>query len=102
MTEVEFNIPPKCHLRDAEALIEATCLACGLRIAMKGTLRSYAGCVHWHLKQGDNRGTLELTLWPMRHRIWASVQDGRRAPWIEEALPRLKRAVETALRNAAS
>lgn len=102
MTEIEFAVPPRCDLSQASRLIEGAIAACELRIAMTGTLRSYPGCIHWHLKRGRESGTLELTLWETKRRVWASVQDGRRGAWIEDALPRVKLAVETAFRNAVS
>jgi hypothetical protein len=54
------------------------------------------------VKRGIQPGTLELTLWEAKRRVWASIQDGRRAAWIDDALPRVKDAVETALRIAVS
>jgi hypothetical protein len=102
MTEIEFTVPPGCNLSGAAALIEKACLGCGLRVSTRATLQSYPGCIHWHVKRGIQAGTLELTLWEAKRRVWASVQDGRRAAWIDEALPQVKDAVETALRIAIS
>jgi hypothetical protein len=102
MTEVEFAVPPGCGLSGAASLIEKACLGCGLRISTRATLRAIPDVSHWHVKRGIQSGTLELTLWEAKRRVWASVQDGRRAPWIDEALPRVKDAVETALRIAVS
>ena len=102
MTEVEFTVPPGCNLSGAASLIEKACQGCGLRVSTRATLSSYPGCVHWHVKRGIQPGTLELTLWETKRRVWASVQDGRRATWIDEALPQVKDAVETALRIAVS
>jgi hypothetical protein len=102
MTVTEFAVPRGCGLSGAASLIEKTCLGCGLRISTRATLSSYPGCIHWHVKRGIQSGTLELTLWEAKRRVWASVQDGRRAAWIDEALPQLKNAVETALRIAVS
>ena len=73
----------------------------GLHVAMKGTLASYPGCVHWHYKKQREKGTLELTLLPGGRRIWASVHSGRKASWIETLLPRVRRDVELALRRTA-
>jgi hypothetical protein len=102
MTETEFVVPQGCGLSGAASLIEKACLGCGLRISTRATLGSYPGCIHWHVKRGIQSGTLELTLWEAKRRVWASVQDGRCAAWIDEALPQLKNAVETALRIAVS
>jgi hypothetical protein len=102
MTEVEFTVPQGCSLSAAASLIEKACGECGLRVSTRCALASYPGCIHWHVKRGIQPGTLELTLWEAKRRVWASVQDGRRAAWIDDALPRVKDAVETALRIAVS
>jgi hypothetical protein len=101
LTEVEFHVPETHDLAGAEELIEKACARLGLIVAMKGSLKGYPGCVHWHYKKDDQKGTLELTLYPKGRRIWAQVQDGRRAPWIDVELPRLQRAIEERLRQGA-
>jgi hypothetical protein len=102
MTEVEFTVPQGYSLSGAAALIEKACRDCDLRVSTRATLASYPGCIHWHVKRGIQPGTLELTLWESKRRMWASVQDGRHAAWIDEALPRVKDAIETAWRIAVS
>ena len=69
----------------------------GLRVAMKGTLAAHKGCVHWHLKRGKERGTLEVTLWPAQRRVWLSVHANRGAEWVEGALRDLAGALPRAL-----
>lgn len=61
---------------------------------MRGTLRAYPGSLHWHVEKPGERGTLEVTLWPAKPRLWLAVQAGRRARWIEEALPQIKAHIE--------
>jgi len=73
--------------RHVEAVIEKH----ELLLTMKGTLKRYPGCTHWHFKNGRLPGTLELTLWPEKRRLWINVQSGRAAPWIDELLPALRR-----------
>jgi hypothetical protein len=102
MREVEFTVPQGCGLSGAASLIEKACAECGLRVSTRATLSSYPGSIHWHVKRGIQPGTLEVTLWEAKRRVWASVQDGRRAAWIDEALPKVKDAIETALRIAVS
>jgi len=102
LQELEFRVPKACDLAAAEKLIERACAARGLRSAMKGSLAAYPGCVHWHYKSGDQKGTLELTFYPKERRIWAQVQDGRRAPWIDLELPLVRKAIESQLRQAVS
>jgi hypothetical protein len=99
MKEIEFEVPRNCDLSSAAQLIEAVCSRQGLRVAMKGSLSTYPGCVHWHYKNQDQKGTLELTLYVPDKRIWAKIQEGRKAPWIDTALPPLQRAIEHHLRS---
>jgi hypothetical protein len=74
--------------------IEKACESAGLVIATKGTLRTYPGSVHWHFKKGAEPGTLEATYVPREGRAWISVQGGRDAPWIDQALPGILRALK--------
>jgi len=97
MKTIEFRFPRRRHLTRAAALIESVCSRRGLSVAMKGSLAGYPGCIHWHYKQPNQRGTLELTFYPAEKRLWASVQEGRKAPWIDVELPQLRRAIEREL-----
>jgi len=99
MREVEFAVPKNCDVRKSPRLIEEVCARRGLQLAMKGSLATYPGSVHWHYKKQNQKGTLELTLHAPGHRIWAKVQAGRKAPWIDAELPRLKRAIESELKS---
>jgi hypothetical protein len=102
MREVHFAVPRDADLEAAEKMIERICAERGLTLAMKGSLAAYPGCVHWHYKRQKQKGTLELTLFPRDRRVWAKVQDGRKAPWIDEELPRLQAAIEGLLRDTHS
>jgi hypothetical protein len=93
----EIAVPPDAELLGAEEVIERCCAAAGLRVTMKGTVAAHPGSVHWHLKRGEERGTLEVTLWPARRRLWLSVHANRGGDWIDEALSRLKKALPDAL-----
>jgi hypothetical protein len=97
--EIEFRVPRNCDLSKAERAIEESCEQRGLRVAMKGSLAQYPGCTHWHYKSGQQRGTLELTLYVPERRIWAKVQAGRQAPWINSELPQVRQAIEDALKR---
>lgn len=94
MLEVEVNVSPQIELAQWEAAIEASCLAQGLRVTLKGALAQYPGSVHWHLKQGRESGTLELTLWPQKQRLWFKVSAQRPGAWMESVIPRLKNHLE--------
>jgi|SRR5215469_6196317 len=100
MRQIEFRVPPKSDLANAESLIESSCAAHGLMPAMKGSLASFKGSVHWHYKQLGQKGTLELTLLVTERRIWAQIHTNRAAPWIDALLPTLQNDLEKALRSA--
>jgi hypothetical protein len=100
MREVEFQVPHSQHLIHADSAIESSCVAEGLQIGMKGTLASFPGSTHWHFKRPSQRGTLEITVFPRDRRIWAQIQAGRRADWIEPCLEKIKRAVEVKLKES--
>ncbi len=94
MREIEVRIAPDATLDKAEAIIEAACAAEGLRLTLKGTLKQYPGCVHWHYKLGKEAGTLEITLWAAKRRLWFKVSAGREGEWIEKAIERMKGEIE--------
>jgi hypothetical protein len=101
MREVEFKVPGSAQLTHIDSEIESACAAEGLRIGMKGTLVSFPGSIHWHFKRPSERGTLEITVFPRSRRVWAQIQEGRRADWIEPCLEKIKHAVESKLRESA-
>src|SRR4051794_41704257 len=68
----ETHIQPAPGI-DAMAVVESACASAGLTITMRGTLAAYPGCVHWHLKRGRERGTLEITWWPKTAELWFKV-----------------------------
>ena len=78
----------------AIARIERVMRLHGLRMVSRGTLKTYPGCTHWHYKNDDEKGTLELTLWSETNRLWFKVQSGRRAAWIDDMIRRLKTELE--------
>jgi hypothetical protein len=40
-----------------------------------------------------------VTSWPSNNRLWISVQQGRRAKWLEEAVPSMQRGLQNALKG---
>ncbi len=100
MIEIEVPLPPVADLGRAEALVETCCAAEGLQATLKSTLAKHPGCLHWHYGRNGSRGTLEITLWPARRRLWLSVQAGRKGEWQEAAIIRLREAIGEVLRVA--
>jgi hypothetical protein len=93
MQVIEIKLPRKANLSQAKKSIDATLAAVGLQISLRGTLKKFPGCTHWHAKIPGRPGTLELTLWPQQHRAWISIQSGRAAGWITKKLPEVQKAL---------
>ena len=94
MTEIDLTLPPTPDFAQVERAVDEACAALGLTTQLKGTLRQYPGCTHWHLHSGKQTGTLEVTLWPNARRLWFKVADNRRAAWIDEAVAGLTAEIE--------
>jgi hypothetical protein len=99
MQEFKFSVPAHCNLADAAGLIERVYAKHSLIAALKGSLTRYPGSIHWHCRRPNEKGVLELTLWPRGARLWAQVQDGRKAPWIDHLLPQVQAELEQGLRS---
>jgi hypothetical protein len=94
MEEIEVSVNPAGREEQLATSIEAAAAHYGLQIRIRGTLSTYPGSQHWHLHKPDERGTLEVTLWPAGKRVWFKVQAGRRAEWIADILPHIKAWIE--------
>ena len=66
---------------------------CGLRIVLRTSLATFPGCTHWHVKRGRDSGTLEITFWPEQRRAWFTIQEGRKANWIDAMVQTLLDAI---------
>jgi hypothetical protein len=97
MIEVELLVPDRVNIDGLVRAVEQICVANGLTCTLKGTLASYSGCIHWHFKKGKQKGTLEVTWWESKHRLWFKLANGRKGEWIDESMPRLKEQIEKAL-----
>jgi hypothetical protein len=63
---------------------EITKLNC--HISLRTSLRSYPGCLHWHIKHNiEKSGTLEFTILPTGE-CWLNVHRNRHKPWIDDIL----------------
>jgi hypothetical protein len=101
MREIPIASPESLSLRATARIVEAAAKRQGLSVSMKDTLKSYPDCIHWHFVTPGSKGTLEVTLWEGTPRLWISVQDGRKAEWIDKAIPPLKASLESELRKKA-
>ena len=84
MLEIEVP-PPHNHVRDA---VYSLAQMRGLVVTMDIGLRSYQGGSHWHLRKPKASGTLEVTYWPARDRLWVTYHANRVGDgWVEEGAP---------------
>ena len=83
--------------RDLTSTIEGAAKTLGLLTTQVTTLSEYPGSVHWHFKKGKVRGTLEMTWWERKNRLWFKVAVGRTGAWVEETAARLRKQIERAL-----
>jgi|SRR5579864_7954273 len=90
MRNIPLPVPAGADFFRVASVVEGSCDHMALRQTMKDTLSRYPGCVHWHYKRPGQSGTLEVTAWPAERKLWITVQDSRRAAWIDESLPGLK------------
>jgi hypothetical protein len=95
--EYPVQVERSFDAREVEIAIEKCSRALGLVETLRGTLAKYPGCVHWHFRKPLVNGTLEVTSWPSNNKLWISVQQGRRAEWLEEAVPSMERGLQNAL-----
>ena len=94
MTDLEVDISARAN-KPLDQTIDGLCQAQGLLNTMKTTSSKYPGSIHWHFKKGHERGTLEVTLWPVQNRLWFSMQDGRKADWVMNVARELKYQLES-------
>jgi len=99
MIEVNIEIPENANTDIVVNSVEGVCLQHQLSCTLKGTLAKYPGSIHWHFKAGKQKGTLEITWWENKNRLWCKVAEGRTGKWIEENLPQIIEKTEKLLRQ---
>jgi hypothetical protein len=99
MREIELSLPRGLDECEVEQAIDRAIKVRGLSLSLRGSLKKYPGCVHWHVRNGRESGTLEITWSPQRQRAWFSIQSARSAEWIEEAIEQLAQTVQRELKR---
>lgn len=94
MIEIEVHLPAGLDPKSVPIAVEQAAAKEELISAMRGTLATYPGCVHWHFKRAGEKGTLEVTWWPKMSRLWFKIADGREGPWIRSSIERLRTLLE--------
>ena len=64
------------------------------RLSLSQRMTAAAGKRHWHIYCPGQTGTLELTWWPARQRLWLKVASNREGVWIDETIARLSTALQ--------
>ncbi|HEY3781280.1 MAG TPA: hypothetical protein VGL56_09370 [Fimbriimonadaceae bacterium] len=81
----ETILAEPCNQLHVEAIVSR--IAADLGLDLKAlTLAKYAGCIHWHLRKPGQKGTLEITWWPEKDKVWVSLRENRMGDWIDEAV----------------
>lgn len=73
--------------------LEAICDWHSLVIADAGTLKSFPGSRHWHLRRAKMPGVMEVTYRQEANQLWVSVHDNRDGGWARRACPNFARAL---------
>ena len=102
MREIDINLPELLHVDAVVPAVEGVASDASLQVTMKGTLKKFPGCVHWHFKRKNDPGILEMTWWysddeNRSPRLWLSIHNNRNADWMLELMPILKRQLEAQL-----
>ena len=95
MTEIELKAILAVDLFRLETIIVNAASKYSLVPSLKCSLAKHPGCVHWHFKRQHQKGTLEVTFWPLKRRFWFKVQSGRAGIWMKEVVPQIKNEIET-------
>src|SRR5580658_204430 len=95
--EILLHVPPSIPPHRIVPLIDRAIIDLGLTVTLRGSLKSFPGSTHWHMKLGRQPGTLEVTWWPRHRRLWIKIQSGRTAPCINEITPKLTRELQARL-----
>ncbi len=94
MREIDIALRNGAADQEIVNAVDAACREAGLTLATKGSLGKYPGCMHWHYKFGEQRGTLEITYWPKAKRAWFALRANRYSPWMDSIVPQLKIDIE--------
>jgi hypothetical protein len=93
MRNIEIELPSGVSIEEVAAAIDRAIVDAGLSVTLRGSLKKFPGCTHWHAKLGRQAGTLEITLWPQERRAWFTIQNGRAAPWISDKIRSIASAI---------
>ena len=100
MTEIDIPLPTGATTAQVKRSVDIACRTLGLTISLETSLAGHPNSTHWHIKMGKEKGTLELTTWPGHRLLWAKIQAGRRADWIDRVLPQLSEIIQGAVDEA--
>lgn len=73
-----------------ERIIEENCAQLGLKLTMKGSLKTMPANTHWHYKYGKQTGVLEVTLLNNNTQVILSVHTNRMGNWLQDVIKQLQ------------
>jgi len=95
MKKFDISLPLNPIADQVAASFEKAVIGQSLTIKSRGTLKTIPGCVHWHINKNGEKGTLEATFDSTRLRLWLCFHDNRYAEWIDEAIEKIKKSLES-------
>jgi hypothetical protein len=101
MTLRELRVPSAVDPDTIDQIVEAAIDMNGLCIVARVTLATYPSSQHLHVKLEKQPGTLEVTWWPPKNRLWMSVHANRSGAWTTAAMQQIGDAIEEQLQMAA-
>jgi hypothetical protein len=96
---IPIPVPQRVRHTKIPAIVVKTIRSLGLRITLHTELKSYPGSTHWHVKHPGATGTLELTWWPDKRKLWMKVHANREATWMAQVTPDVKRILTLRLKR---
>jgi hypothetical protein len=102
LLDIEIVLPRDVDCEEIARVIDDSIDRAGLATTMRASLKKFPGCIHWHVKNGRESGTLEITLWPQKHRAWFTIQSGRKGSWIDAKMKLLQKIIRQRLNDPTS
>ena len=86
---MEYRIKSKAKV--SETLVEKLCGKHKLEVSMKTTLKGLPPNIHWHYKQGKEKGVLEITIIFSTNEIILACKKNRESAWVLTVAEDLRR-----------
>jgi len=95
MKKFDVRLPLSPVSEKVTASFEKAVMGESLSIKSRGTLKTIPNCIHWHIINNGRKGTLEATFDKNRNRLWLCYHNNRYANWIDDAIEKLRKTLES-------